>query len=236
MNKKLLMPALLTALLAVTACSHKKDEQKEAATEEAAYAVPVTEDGLMKMTSTWPESSKSAIRSQQAKYGLPNSITDDMVSWNLPGEFKRSVVFRDEVKHQFPIAHSDVLLQTVDYRVPLDKVSQLSKFDGSLIIDRTKGELSARNDKEEMNILSLNLADKIVRGEMNVEQARREYSKYSEAVAGGGGGDLITSLKFESIGNTADPDVMMQSQQEGQPVIQKTEESKEVQKVIEENN
>lgn len=232
MNKKLLMPAMMSALIAVTACSHRKEEKKSTMNESASYAMPVSQEGLNKMTESWPEASKSAIQGLQGKYGLPSAVTDDMVVWSASAPFKRSIVFKEEVNHEFPIQHSDVLMQTVDYRVPLDKVSQLSKFDGSLIIDRTKGELSARNDKEEMNILALNLADKIVRGEMTAEQARREYSKNAESFAAGSSSEMISSLNFSSRGKTSDPDTMMQSQQEGQPMIRKAKESSDVQDVI----
>lgn len=233
MFKNLLLPAMLLGLIALTACSTHKKEVKESAANETTLATPVTQDGVTKMTSTWPEASRSAISAMTAKYGLPSAVTDDMVVWNSTAPFKRSIVFREEVNHQFPIEHSDVLMQTIDYRVPLDKFSQLSKFDGSLIIDRTKGELSARNDKEEMNILSLNLADKIVRGEMSSEQARREFTKNAETFAAGSSSLLVSALTFSTRGNTMDPDVPMQSQKEGQPSVKKSYHSKEVKQVIE---
>jgi hypothetical protein len=235
MNRKMLAPVLMSAFLLVTACSHKKhDKKKHMDTSASSYATPVSQEGLTAMTQSWPESSKAAISSLNTKYGLPSAVTEEMVVWTTTAPFKRSVVYKEEVNHQFPIQHSDVLMQSIDYRVPLDKVTALSKFDGSLIVDRTKGELSARNDKEEMNILSLNLADKIVRGEMTVEEARREYSKNAEAFAAGTSGQMLTSLNFSSQGNTSDPDTMMQSQEEKKsPVIRKTQESQEVQEVIE---
>lgn len=233
MNVKMLAPVVMSAFLLVTACSHKKHDKKEMPESAATFPQPVTQEGLTAATQSWPESSQAAISSLTAKYGLPSSVSEDMVVWTTSAPFKRSVVMKEEVNHQFPIQHSDVLMQSVDYRVPLDKVTALSKFDGSLIVDRTKGELSARNDKEEMNILALNLADKIVRGEMTVEQARREYSKNAEAFAAGTTSQLISSLNFTSQGNTSDPDSMMQSQSENQPMIRKTKQSEEVQEVIE---
>ena len=120
MNKNLLLPAMLSALVALTACSHNKEEVKTAKDESASFSMPVSQEGLEKMTATWPEASKSAITSLTAKYGLPSAVTDDMVVWTSSAPFKRSVVFKEEVKHMFPIQHSDVLMQTVDYRVPLD--------------------------------------------------------------------------------------------------------------------
>ncbi len=235
MKNGFLVPVVMSAFLLVTACSHKKyDRKQNMESEGSAYSMPVSQQGLTEMTKEWPESSRAALTSLNSKYGLPSAVTEDMVVWNNSSPFKRTIVFKEEVNHQFPIQHSDVLAQTVDYRVPLDKVSALSKFDGSLLIDRTKGELTSRNDKEEMNILSLNLADKIVRGEMTVEQARREYSKNAEAFSAGTSSQLISGLSFSSEGNTQDPDSMMQSQEAGQPVLRRTIETEEVQQIIEE--
>lgn len=232
MIKKWLAPAFITTLLLVTACSSRKDDKKDL-TAETSVPAPVTQANLSKMTESWPQTSKAAISSLTAKYGLPTSMTEEMVVWSNTTPFKRSIVFKEEVTHQFPVQHSDILLQTVDYRVPQDKVAQLSKFDGSLIVDRTKGELSARNEKEELNILALNLADKIVRGELSAEQARREYSKNVDAFAAGTSGQLLTGLNFRSEGNTSDPDTMMQSQEDHGSTKRKTFKSDSVDKVIE---
>ena len=214
MKKSLFATVVISALLLVTACSHKKNHKKKDKVESTtAYTIPVTQDTLSSMTATWPGPSQAAITALSAKYGLPQTITDEMVVWTSTAPFKRSIVYKEEINHQFPMQHSDVLMQTVDYRVPLDKVAHLAKFDGSLLVDRTKGELSTRNDIEEMNILSLNLADKIVRGQMTAEQARREYARNAQAFEAGSSGPLVSSLMFQSTGNTQDPDRMMQSQE-----------------------
>lgn len=237
--KKILTMIVASSILFVTACSHKKDEKKkEEAPQAAAAQAPVTQERLDSTIQSWPESSKTAVGELTAKYGLPTAVTDEEVVWYNSAPFVRSVVFKEEVNHEFPVQHSDILMQTVDYRVPLDKVSQLSKFDGSLIVDRTKGELSARNQHEQMNILALNLADKIVRGELTVEQARREYSKNAEAFQAGTSNPMLTSLNFKTEGNTSDPDTMMQSQQDTSKKQMKShevEEVEEVQQVIEED-
>jgi hypothetical protein len=48
--------------------------------------------------------------------------------------------WRDEDPHKFPQPHNDVLQQTIDYRVPVDKYADLVRFDGSAVAERTKGE------------------------------------------------------------------------------------------------
>jgi hypothetical protein len=70
-----------------------------------------------------------------------------------------------------------MLLQTIDYRVPPDVFDKLATYDGSVIVERTKGEISARCDVEEANFLALNLAHEIVTKRKSVEQARRFYAE-----------------------------------------------------------
>ncbi len=48
------------------------------------------------------------------------------------------------VPHDFPMPHPDLLEQFVDYQVPPDKFDELAQYDGSVIVERTKGEISAR--------------------------------------------------------------------------------------------
>lgn len=48
--------------------------------------------------------------------------------------------------------HKDMLLQVIAYEVPADKFDDLAAFDGSVIAERTRGEIAARCDKEAANI------------------------------------------------------------------------------------
>lgn len=233
MFKKFLVLSIMPAVLLVTSCSsHNKEKISDDAVAEASAATPVSQEGLDKTTESWPQSSKTAIQALTAKYGLPGAVTDDMIVWNNTAPFKRSVVYKEEVSHSFPMEHKDVLQQYVDYKVPQDKVDDIAKLDGSLIVDRTKGELSARNEREEMNFLALNLADRVIRGEMSAEAARREFTKSAESFASGTSGEMLTTLNFQSQGNTADPDTTMQSQEN--PVKKRSFESETVEEVIDE--
>ena len=215
MKKTFVGSMLLSAFLILSACSHKKDDKKKdkPAPETASLSSQVSHEGLNKVTETWPQASKDAVKNMTDKYGLPDAVTEEMVVWNNIDPFKRGIVYKEEVNHMFPVQHSDILQQTISYRVPLDRVDDLNRFDGSLLVDRTKGELSSRNQREEMNILAFNLADKIVRGEITVEEARRQYRTNAEELMSGGTNPMLTGLSFQTRGNTTDPDTMMQSQE-----------------------
>ena len=91
--------------------------------------------------------------------------------------------------------------------LPVEKFSEIAAYDGSVIPERTKGEISARCDMEEMNYLALNLADEIGRGERSVEEARRMYAETASAFALGRSSPYVEGLRFEvAHGGTADAD------------------------------
>jgi hypothetical protein len=165
----------------------------------------------------WPEESNSVAKLMIDKYGAPNESTDSMLIWYNNGNWKKTVVYRDPVDHHFPKPHQDVLKQTIDFKVPVEKASDLLSFYGSLIIDRTKGELSARSDREEMNLLALNLAFDIMSNKKGVEAARKEYAKTASALSKGKSSDYVESLKFQIPKDTTDPDEVYTKKPKAKP-------------------
>jgi hypothetical protein len=73
--------------------------------------------------------------------------------------------------------HTDSVESVIAYRVPPEFFTPLAEFDGSLIVERTAGEVSARCHDEEANSLALNLMHDIVTGAKSVEEARAYYAK-----------------------------------------------------------
>ncbi len=119
----------------------------------------------------WPPKTIALAVELLEKYGDPNEATPTQVTWYRNGPWKRTVLRKEGTPHNFPKPHVDVLEQTVDYPVPVDRVADLLKYNGSLLVDRTRGELSAHCDSEQQNTIALNIANDIVKGERNVEQA-----------------------------------------------------------------
>jgi hypothetical protein len=157
--------------------------------------------------STWPAKPQEVGRQMIEKYGQPDEITASMMVWNGKGPWKRTILYRDEVPHSFPMKHTDLLEQFVDYRVPPEKFDELARYDGSVIVERTKGEISARCDKEEMNFLALNLSDDIVKGKRTVEAARAFYAKTAMAFKEGKKDPYTQGLRFSPAkAGAADPD------------------------------
>ncbi|NGM87848.1 hypothetical protein G5B35_11075 [Parapusillimonas sp. SGNA-6] len=125
----------------------------------------------------WPEESKEAAQLVFDKYGEPHEMTNTLMIWHNVGPWKRIVASKAFYKHNFPMAHNDSVESFIDYRVPIDKFDDIARFDGSVIVERTAGEVSARCHDEEANFLALNLMHDIVTGAKTVEEARAYYGK-----------------------------------------------------------
>lgn len=54
----------------------------------------------------------------------------------------------EQIIDSWPKAHTDFLTQYIDYRVPPEQAHLVAMFDGSILVDRTRGEVAARCDSE----------------------------------------------------------------------------------------
>lgn len=155
----------------------------------------------------WPAMSTKSVKQMVDAYGPPNEAIPSRMIWYNNGKWKRTIVYRDEIPHNFPQPHSDTLEQFIDYHVPPEKFSEIAKFDGSVIVERTKGEVSARCDMEAANILALNMMHKIVTGEFSAEKAREVYSEQTAAYVMNRPAPYAEKLQFEvPSGGTIDTD------------------------------
>ncbi|WP_052131424.1 hypothetical protein [Planococcus sp. CAU13] len=145
----------------------------------------------------WPETSRMAAEQTIGFYGPPNEATASRLFWFYNGPWKRTVVYRDEIPHDFPEPHSDMLESVIDYHVPPDKVSDIAAFDGSIIVERTKGEVAARCDLEAANILALNMMHEIVTGKKTVKQARKFTASEMAAYAMNRPAPYAERIQFE---------------------------------------
>jgi hypothetical protein len=159
----------------------------------------------------WSKEPKESAKRLIEQYGEPNEYSESQLIWyNTKDGWKRTVLSKEETPHNFPSNHTDFLEQFIDYKVPVEMYSQLAEYDGSVIIERTKGEVSARCGGTSMNFVAINLAHDIVTGKKNVEQARDEYAKLYKAHKEGQKPPYTQSFQFDlPKGNTADPDQAM---------------------------
>lgn len=126
---------------------------------------------------SWPYESREAAELVIKKHGEPHEATETQLTWHHVGPWKRIVASKVFHQHNFPVPHTDSVESVIDYRVPPDMFSALAAFDGSVIAERTAGEVSARCHDEEANFLALNLMHDIVTGAKTVTEARQYYTK-----------------------------------------------------------
>jgi hypothetical protein len=160
----------------------------------------------------WADEAKEAAQLVLKKYGEPHEAMDSLLIWHEVGPWKRVLASRAFYHHNFPVPHIDAVESVIDYRVPPEKVTLLAQFDGSVIVERTAGEVSGRCHDEEANLLALNLMHDIVRDARSVEDARQYYAKefldYRRKLPT----PYMQRLHFQpGRGDTADPDVRVLS-------------------------
>jgi hypothetical protein len=126
---------------------------------------------------SWPDESREAAQLVIDTYGEPHEATESQLVWHGAGQWKRVVATRAFFEHRFPAPHIDAVESFIDYRVPPEKFTALARFDGSVIVERTAGEVSARCHDEQANFLALNLMHDIVTGAKDVEEARSYYGQ-----------------------------------------------------------
>ena len=125
----------------------------------------------------WPQESREAAQLVIDTYGEPDEITESMIVWHQPGPWKRMIAYRAFDQHAFPAPHIDAVESIIEHHVPEDKYDALAMFDGSVTVRKTAGEISAKCHDEQANLLALNLANDIITGEKNVQEARDYYKK-----------------------------------------------------------
>lgn len=202
-------------LLAFVISAPAGDTRRSGIPEEdadAAESAPTGPAGLAvraanTVLAAWPEGPQRAARMLIEKYGPPAEISEGQLVWHDNGPWKRTVVFRDELEHNFPTRHFDSIQQSIHYKVPAEKIDDLAKLSGSLIVDRTGGLLSSRCDREESNFLALNLAHDVVRGQRGIEEARKFFGKTVVLTLTGKSTPYSEGLLFRaSKSDAADPD------------------------------
>ncbi len=156
---------------------------------------------------TWPEDSREAAQLVIDAHGEPDEATDTQLTWHKPGPWKRIVATKAFHQHDFPAPHIDAVESVLDYRVPVEKFTPLAEFDGSVICERTAGEVSARCHDEQANFLALNLMHDIVSGTKDPSAARDYYAKEFADYRRKKPTPYMEGLRFStSAGGAADPD------------------------------
>lgn len=161
---------------------------------------------MERMMTEWPKASREAVMFMTKKYGAPAAMTAEMALWGTTGPWKRTIVFAKEYAHEFPMPHTDVMQQWIDYKAPVGLYDDLAMYDGSVVLERTTGEMSARCDKEAANFLALNLAHDVATGKQTVDGARTMYGEQIMAMKAMKPAPYTEKLLFAPMSGTGDAD------------------------------
>jgi hypothetical protein len=167
----------------------------------------LSESDVAALVEGWPKAPRNIVEQMLKQYGAPNEGTRYRLIWYYNGPWKRTEVTRDEIAHNFPAPHTDYITNWIDYPVPVDLATELTRYDGSCLIDRTAGEAGARCDSEAANFITLNFMHEIATGKRDVEEAREAYASQMAAYLVGRPAPYAERLLFSPpSGGTTDPD------------------------------
>ena len=167
--------------VAKTKMGAQEEKASSGAERAPGAAYTVSQADVDAIIDGWPPAPKKIAQETVEKYGLPNEATPTLLIWHDSGPWKRTIVTSDETAHDFPTPHTDYISQTLNYDVPVEKLPDLARFDGSLIVYRTAGQVTASCDNEPANVLAVNLMHEIVEGRMTPEEARKEFGEQTAA-------------------------------------------------------
>lgn len=161
-----------------------------------------------RVIATWPETARNTAKEIAQKYGAPDIVGSDLLVWQNKGPYVWIQVNSNEVKHNFPMEHKDVLDIAIPYKVPVTMYTKLAEFDGSATAMRTRGLLVASCFMEGLDILILNLANDVVTGKKTPAQARMAFGEIAMGMMKGEKNPYTDSLQFqtEPLSVTQDPD------------------------------
>lgn len=207
---KIINFGILMLLIMISACTSLSQKTQKSATQASrgmqseslnleAY------EKASRLTKGWPEASVNAAKEMVAKYGDPQEITSDSLIWRNVAPFKKIIVHKEVYSHRFPLLHQNSLQHVVDYRGMESKINDIWKYNGSVTLDRTKGEMSSFAENEAMNILALNFAHRIMTGKLTSETARIKFGKETMDYLNGNKLASTSVLEFGNQFQTQDP-------------------------------
>lgn len=169
---------------------------------------PALSPDLQRAVADWPKEPRESAGRLVETYGDPDEATSSVLTWHAKAKpWKRTVLSRQQATHDFPSTHQDFVQQTIDFRVPVDKVADLAAYDRSVIVDGTRGELSARCGGTSLNFLAINLAVDLIEGRRSVDEARSAYADIAARYHAGDEDRSTQGFLFDlPAGDQGDPD------------------------------
>ncbi|MBI3547495.1 MAG: hypothetical protein HY078_00440 [Elusimicrobia bacterium] len=155
------------------------------------------EERARKAVAGWPAASRTVARMMIEKYGSPNSIENDVISWEGNEPWKKTSVYRAGKPSGMPPGRVNVLLQSVRYQVSPEAARAIENLGMNLSIDASQRLLSAAGESEDINFLALNLADEVATGAKTPQEAREFYVRTTALSLEGKSSPYLSGLLFE---------------------------------------
>lgn len=163
----------------------------EAAVEAGADSQSLARgDEARRVVSLWPEASRTVAEATLGKYGPPDRVDIDRLSWSDNGGWKKTTV------HRLPLERGGVLEQAIRWDVPQDRRAALSALDISMAVDQADRTLSVASGSEETNFLAMNLAVEVIREKRTPEEAREFYRRTVKLFDAGKTSPYLRGLLF----------------------------------------
>lgn len=156
-------------------------------------------DGAVEVIAAWPIVSRLTAGFLIEKYGAPNVVSPAELTWVDNAPWKKTMVHKEGLLRSAP---RRIVHQTVGYDVPKGKLAALEAMDMGLKADRGRKELSAAGESEEANFLALNLANDVISGRMDVQDAKDAYGRTLALSAAGKSSPYTEGLAFEPLADT----------------------------------
>lgn len=142
-------------------------------------------DKVNQAISDWPTFSRVTAELAVSRYGLPEIVTPEALTWNAAGPWMKTVIYRTGRQHAYPQKHEDIIRQSMVFEVSAAKAAALAKMDMGLSVEGNPTVISVLSDSEESNMLAMNLAHEVVGGQRTPADARAFFRKTIELSAQG---------------------------------------------------
>lgn len=149
---------------------------------------------VQQIIASWPTVSRLTAGFLIEKYGAPNEVASNELTWVDNSPWKKTMVHKEGLLRTAP---RRIVHQTVGYDVPRAKVAALDSMDMGLKADRGRKELSVVSESEEANFLALNLANDVITGRITVQDAKDAYERTLTLAAAGKSSPYTEGLSFD---------------------------------------
>ena len=92
---------------------------------QAGQGRPIRGSHLVPAIAKWKTTPQEVARKTIAKYGQPQAVTANRLIWRNNGPWKYTELVNEEIAHDFPMPHKDMLYQAISYKIDPAKSDEL---------------------------------------------------------------------------------------------------------------